>query len=230
MVVVVPILFVAVPLALGAWLWWGMRDSNKSRTSYKSRKLSRSPQTFGKIPAETTHKDYTDPTPQQVVKRAQATTLVDRVERPPRDYSHALQAQRAAECQSATTFAAIDFETVPQPPAQRKPSPQPSAPVASARQFKPQDEATVCFVVGKAYRCRDRGYGETAHRIIRRQRGRVQMTCDVIQYCSDFRPWRTITIVDGVETLEKGKIRADDEYLGPQNSTQSYIDAARGET
>jgi len=53
------------------------------------------------------------------------------------------------------------------------------------------------------------------------------MTCDVIQYCSDYRPWRTITIVDGVETLEKGKIRADDEYLGPQNFAQSYIDAAR---
>ena len=112
----------------------------------------------------------------------------------------------------------------------RNPVSQPSAPVASSRQFKPYDEATVCFVVGKAYRCRDRGYGETAHRIIRRQRGRVQMTCDVIQYCSDYRPWRTITIVDGVETLEKGKIRADDEYLGPQNFTQSYIDAARGET
>ena len=108
---VIVLLFLAVPLAIGVWLWWGMRDLNKSRTSYKSRKLSRSPQTFGKIPAETTHKDYTDPTPQQVVKRAQATTLVDRVERQPRDYSHALQAQRAAEYQSATTFAAIDFET-----------------------------------------------------------------------------------------------------------------------
>lgn len=200
---------VAVPCALCVWLWWSMRSIDGKRTAYSSRKAQRPPQTFGKIPDETTHKDYTDSTLQTLASKTQATTLMDRVERPPRDYSHALQAQRATEF---------------------KPAPQPSAPVASARQFKPQDEATVCFVVGKAYRCRDRGYGETAHRIIRRQRGRVQMTCDVIQYCSDYRPWRTITIVNGVETLEKGNIRADDEYLGPQNFTQLYIDAARGET
>lgn len=107
----------------------------------------------------------------------------------------------------------------------RKPAPISSEP--AARQLKPQESAAVCFVVGKAYRCRDSGYGETAHRIIRRQRSRVQMTCDVIEYCSDYRPWRKITVVDGVETLEKGNIRADDEYLGPQNFAQSYIDAAR---
>ena len=181
----IPLIIIAIPFALGAWLWWIMRKIGGKRTAYSSRKAQRPPQTFGKIP--------------------EASARVDRVERPPRD-------------------------SVPVPQGKRNPVPQPSAPVASSRQFKPYDEATVCFVVGKAYRCRDKEYGETAHRIIRRQRGRVQMTCDVIQYCSDYCPWRTITIVDGVETLEKGKIRADDEYLGPQNFTQSYIDAARGET
>lgn len=58
-------IFVAVPCALGVWLWWSVRDLEKSRTSYKSRKSSRPPQTFGKIP--------------------EASARVDRVERPPRD-------------------------------------------------------------------------------------------------------------------------------------------------
>lgn len=123
----------AVPCVLGAWLWWSMRENGGNRTSYKSRRVSHSPQRFGKIQGETTHKDYTDGsaqsksdppkvplyngeplkvTPLGDNRKAQTeTTLVDRVERPPRDYSHALKAQRAAEYQSATTFAAIDFET-----------------------------------------------------------------------------------------------------------------------
>lgn len=103
---VIVIIFIAVPVALGVWLWWSVRDLEKSRTSYKSRKPSRPPQTFGKISDETTHKDYID-SPQHSASTTRTTTLVDRVERPPRDCSHALQAQRAA----MTTFAAIDFET-----------------------------------------------------------------------------------------------------------------------
>lgn len=62
---VIVAIFVAVPCALGVWLWWSVRDLEKSRTSYKSRKSSRPPQTFGKIP--------------------EASARVDRVERPPRD-------------------------------------------------------------------------------------------------------------------------------------------------
>ena len=73
---------------------------DKQRSSHKSRKVSRSPQTFGKISDETTHQDHADHVSQ-----------MDRVERQPRDFSYALQAQRAAERHAATTFAAIDFET-----------------------------------------------------------------------------------------------------------------------
>lgn len=65
MSIVIAIIFIAVPVALGVWLWWSVRDLEKSRTSYKSRKSSRPPQTFGKIP--------------------EASARVDRVERPPRD-------------------------------------------------------------------------------------------------------------------------------------------------
>lgn len=111
----------AVPCVLGAWLWWSMRENGGNRTSYKSRRVSHSPQRFGKIQGETTHKDYTDGsaqsksdppkvplyngeplkvTPLGDNRKAQTeTTLVDRVERPPRDYSHALKAQHEANAQ-----------------------------------------------------------------------------------------------------------------------------------
>lgn len=58
-------IFVAVPCALGVWLWWSMRKIGGKRTAYSSRKAQRPPQTFGKIP--------------------EASARVDRVERPPRD-------------------------------------------------------------------------------------------------------------------------------------------------
>jgi len=57
-------LFLAVPCALGVWLW-SMRKIGGKRTAYSSRKVQRPPQTFGKIP--------------------EASARVDRVERPPRD-------------------------------------------------------------------------------------------------------------------------------------------------
>lgn len=125
-------LFIAVPCALGVWLWWSMRKIGGTRTSYKSRRVSHSPQRFGKIQGETTHKDYTDGsaqsksdppkvplyngeplkvTPLGDNRKAQTeTTLVDRVERPPRDISSAMQAVRSF-VSSGPTFAAIDFET-----------------------------------------------------------------------------------------------------------------------
>ena len=55
---------VAVPCAIGVWLWWSMRKIGGERTAYNSRKAQR-PQTFGKIP--------------------EASARVDRVKRPPRD-------------------------------------------------------------------------------------------------------------------------------------------------
>ncbi len=58
-------IFVAVPCALGVWLWWSMRSIDGKRTAYSSCKAQRPPQTFGKIP--------------------EASARVDRVERPPRD-------------------------------------------------------------------------------------------------------------------------------------------------
>ena len=58
-------IFVAVPCALGVWLWWSMRKIDGKRTAYSSCKAQRPPQTFGKIP--------------------EASARVDRVERPPRD-------------------------------------------------------------------------------------------------------------------------------------------------
>lgn len=83
-------IFVAVPCALGVWLWWSMRKIGGKRTAYSSRKAQRPPQTFGKIP--------------------EASARVDRVERPPRDISSAMQAVRSF-VSSGPTFAAIDFET-----------------------------------------------------------------------------------------------------------------------
>lgn len=129
---VIPLIIIAVPFALGAWLWWIMRGNGGKRTAYKSRRVSHSPQRFGKIQGETTHKDYTDGsaqsksdppkvplyngeplkvTPLGDNRKAQTeTTLVDRVERPPRDISSAMQAVRSF-VSSGPTFAAIDFET-----------------------------------------------------------------------------------------------------------------------
>lgn len=83
-------ILVAVPCALGVWLWWSMRKIGGKRTAYSSRKAQRPPQTFGKIP--------------------EAAARVDRVERPPRDISSAMQAVRSF-VSSGPTFAAIDFET-----------------------------------------------------------------------------------------------------------------------
>ncbi len=83
-------IFVAVPCALGVWLWWSMRSIDGKRTAYSSCKAQRPPQTFGKIP--------------------EASARVDRVERPPRDISSAMQAVRSF-VSSGPTFAAIDFET-----------------------------------------------------------------------------------------------------------------------
>lgn len=106
----IPIFLILIPCALGAWLWWSMRGLDKPRSGYKSRKPGRPPRTFGRTQDETTHPDYADKdTPPN--RHAQGTTLVDRVERPPRDFSHAMKAQHAADRHAATTFAAIDFET-----------------------------------------------------------------------------------------------------------------------
>ena len=62
-------------------------------------------------PQEATIVQYVASASQTSEYRNRETTLVDRVERQPRDYSYALQAQRAAESSYASTFAAIDFET-----------------------------------------------------------------------------------------------------------------------
>ena len=41
----IPLIMIAVPCALGAWLWWSMRgDKVGKRKAYTSRKFSRSPQ------------------------------------------------------------------------------------------------------------------------------------------------------------------------------------------
>ena len=88
---IIVIICISVPVALCVWLWSNLRDFDKSQTSRKPRKPAPHPRTCGKTPDE--------------------TTIVDRAERPPRDYSRALRMQRAAGLQAATTFAAIDFET-----------------------------------------------------------------------------------------------------------------------
>lgn len=46
MVVVVPILFVSVPLALGAWLWWGLRKIGGKRTAQRPPQPQRKPSPY----------------------------------------------------------------------------------------------------------------------------------------------------------------------------------------
>lgn len=87
--------------------------------------------------------------------------------------------------------------------------------------------ASVRFAVGKAYWCRDKSWGNSAHKIVRRTEKKVLITCDVIEKRSDVEVWRTIRVSGGVETLERGNIRADDEYTGKQCLAPSYA-AAKG--
>lgn len=69
------------------------------------------------------------------------------------------------------------------------------------------------FKVGEAYYCRRAG-DVTAHRILKRTADRVQITCDIIRPCSDYCPWHHIRIIDGVETTDRGCMRADDIFKG----------------
>jgi hypothetical protein len=55
----------------------------------------------------------------------------------------------------------------------------------------------------------------------------VLISCDIICKRSDVTVWRTVKVVDGVEVLERGKIRADDEYTGKRGTAPLYA-AAKG--
>lgn len=99
----IPILLFLIPCIFGVWLWRSVRGLNKSQSGYKSLKSNRPSRTLSRLQNETTHPDYAD--------NKQGIALKDRVERPPRDFSHAMRAQCAAERNAVTTFAAIDFET-----------------------------------------------------------------------------------------------------------------------
>ena len=83
------------------------------------------------------------------------------------------------------------------------------------------------FQVGRAYWCRDAGWGDTAHDVLRRTPRKVLISCDIICKRSDVTVWRTVKVVDGVEVLERGKIRADDEYTGKRGYGDLYA-AAKG--
>ena len=83
------------------------------------------------------------------------------------------------------------------------------------------------FQVGRAYWCRDAGWGDTAHDVLRRTPRKVLIGCDIICKRSDVTVWRTVKVVDGVEVLERGKIRADDEYTGKRGYGDLYA-AAKG--
>lgn len=90
--------------------------------------------------------------------------------------------------------------------------------------------ASVRFVVGRAYWCRDKGWGDSAHLVIRRGERKALISCDVIEKRSDVEVWRTIRVVDGVETMERGNIRADDEYTGKRGLAPIYAAAKERRT
>ena len=90
--------------------------------------------------------------------------------------------------------------------------------------------ANIRFEVGRAYWCRDKGWGDSAHQIIRRGEKKALISCDVIEKRSDVEVWRTIRVVDGVETMERGNIRADDEYTGKRGLAPSYAAAKERRT
>ena len=90
--------------------------------------------------------------------------------------------------------------------------------------------ASVRFVVGRAYWCRDKGWGDSAHQVIRRGERKALISCDVIEKRSDVEVWRTIRVVDGVETMERGNIRADDEYTGKRGLAPIYAAAKERRT
>ena len=98
----------------------------------------------------------------------------------------------------------------------RQATPAAAAPAARCR-----------FAVGRAYWCRDAGWGDTAHDVLRRTAKKVLISCDIICKRSDVTVWRSVKVVDGVEVLERGKIRADDEYTGKRGFGQLYA-AAQG--
>lgn len=98
----------------------------------------------------------------------------------------------------------------------RQATPAAAAPAARCR-----------FQVGRAYWCRDAGWGDTAHDVLRRTARKVLIGCDIICKRSDVTVWRTVKVVDGVEVLERGKIRADDEYTGKRGYGDLYA-AAKG--
>ncbi len=108
----------------------------------------------------------------------------------------------------------------------RKRRKQTAGPRRASRSTRPNG-ASVRFKVGKAYWCRDKGWGDSAHQIMRRGEKKVLISCDVIEKRSDVEVWRTIRVVDGVETMERGNIRADDEYTGKRGLAPSYA-AAKG--
>lgn len=82
------------------------------------------------------------------------------------------------------------------------------------------------FEVGKAYYCRMAG-DVTAHRVLKRTTDRVQITCDIIRPCSDYCPWHHIRIIDGVETTDRGCMRADDIFKGKGGTSSPYHEKAK---
>ena len=108
----------------------------------------------------------------------------------------------------------------------RKRGRQTAMPRKPSRSTRPNG-ASVRFKVGKAYWCRDKGWGDSAHQIMRRGEKKVLISCDVIEKRSDVTVWRSIRVDNGVETLEHGNIRADDEYIGKRGLAPSYA-AAKG--
>jgi len=106
----------------------------------------------------------------------------------------------------------------------RKRGRQTAMPRKPSRSTRPNG-ASVRFEVGKAYWCRDKGWGDSAHQIMRRGERKALISCDVIEKRSDVEVWRTIRVVDGVETMERGNIRADDEYTGKRGLAPIYAAA-----
>lgn len=88
--------------------------------------------------------------------------------------------------------------------------------------------ASVRFKVGVAYWCHDKGWGDSAHLIIRRGEKKALISCDIIQKRSDVEVWRYIHVDNGVETMERGNIRADDEYTGKRGFAPIYAAAKKG--
>ena len=186
-------LFLAVPCALGAWLWWSMRKIGGKRTAYSSRKAQRPPQTFGKIP--------------------EASARVDRVERPPRDFSHALQMQGDAERLASTTF--VDAFQKPQSMETPKPTP------------KQQTVGTVEFLKDCKYIASDDRVYECLGFKGRKDRRAAFYDFGELEYWPkkrndhpDYFFWYLIRMDGTVETCDRGRLRAD--RMATQQQANEY--------